>query len=503
MVNLTVHRKVSPIYANNISENEQVGGILEVDDERWSILSPQLHQVADLVSPNDFGKSTILGRNSNFMRPFDEAMITYDSLYRESSWQSDSPVGDDNPNPFIQREDDILLDPSFSEKIFIPSGNKIIVIGDLHSGLQSLVQILDDLVHRGILSDTLELKSGYFIVFLGDLVDRGALGLDILHIVFRMKVQNFQNVYIINGNHEDVSLYNRGSFGEEISTQIVKPDDIFKIQSLLTYLPSVIFAHMSESGEWIQMNHGGIEPAYNPRGFIESDNDYDFHGFDFDGDLFFMGLRWNDFSGDFLAGIGTSSRGEGVFEYGKLATESYLRNNNLSGIVRGHQELTHFMALQRTDGSQRELIDFKIGMSVIPEDHWKSKNMETQWEKIPLVNVFDDFSVLTSSSANRARKLNMNVYLEITNPKTDFVNAQEEITNKFSEFLRFAGELDIIELFEFIINARFGEVIYVDENKFREWKDVISHLKEEQEEAGFEFYNWFILDEYNFIQLEK
>jgi len=490
MVNLTVHRKESPRFANNISVNEQVSDYLEIIDEGWKELSLKLHNVADYVSSNDFGKSTILGRNENFMRPFNDAILTYESLYNESSWI--------NENPFIKRKD-VLTDPSFSEKIDVPMGYKIIVIGDLHSGLQSLVQIIDNLVEKGILSNNLELKHGYLLIFLGDLIDRGGLGLDILHIVFRIKVLNFQNMFIINGNHEDVSMYNKGGFGHELSTQILNQEHVIKIQSLLTYLPSVIFAFLNDSSEWLQFNHGGIEPEYNPREFMESDFDYHFHGFDIGHDLVYMGLRWNDFNGN-VRGLGLSSRGSNVFEYGKDATERYLSENNISGIIRGHQELTHFMALQKTNGSSRDMqvID-KVEMLTIPENHWKQK-FKTGWESIPIANIFDDFSVVTSSSANRARNLGMNVYMEISNSKSDFHNAQQEINRNLDHYTVFADELQILDIFNFMVTANFGQFIDLEEDKLGNWNNIIEYLKENQSAFEFEFYNLFLLESYNIIK---
>lgn len=499
MVNLTVHRKVSPRYANEISVNEQVNDYLEIPDEKWSTLSLKLHRVADFVPPDDFGKSTILGRNDNFMKPFREAIETYGILYDSSEWRNTNPFFDmEESNPFKLRGDNVLLDPSFSEKVSVLS-TKIIVIGDLHSGLQSLVQILDNLVDREILSDDLKLKNGYHIVFLGDLIDRGGLGLDILHIVFRMKVINFQNMTIINGNHEDTSMFTRGGFGNELETQINNEHDKNLIRSLLTYLPSVVFMYLQDSDEWLQLNHGGIEPEYNPKEFIESDFDFHFHGFDDGHDLIYMGLRWNDFNGN-VKRVGPSSRGSRVLEYGKKATEDYLKTNNLSGIIRGHQELSHFMALQKTNGSFREMHRLEdVEMLVIPDDHWKLVH-KTEWESIPIVHIFDDISVVTSSSANRARDLGMNVYMEISNSREDFSRAQENIRPRINEFRVFTDNLEMTEEFNFISTANFNQFKTVVAQQFENWKTMIIYLKQEQEQFKYGFYDWFILDSYNMIQ---
>ena len=503
MPNITVIRKPSPRYANNISKNEDVGQILETQDEPWSTLGPKLHKVADFVPSSDFtSKSTVLGKDENFMKPFRDAIDTYNILYDSSEWTNFDENGILEPleaSPFRLRGDDMFLDPSFSEKISIPSSGKVIVIGDLHSGLQSLVQIIDDLVTREILSDDLQLKNGYTIIFLGDLLDRGGLGLEISHIVFRLKVINFQSIIIINGNHEDESMHSRGGFTEEATSQLSEKDRDL-VFSLLTYLPTVVFMHLLDTDEWIQLNHGGIEPDYEPLSFIKSSFDYHLHGFDNGGlDLMFMGLRWNDFSGH-VDGIGNSSRGERVFEYGKKATEEYLERNKLIGIIRGHQELTHFMALQRTNGSMRGLSPIEeVDMLTIQPNHWKNL-LETGWEHIPLINTFKDFSVLTTSTANRARNLGMNVYLELTNSRDDFSNAQREIRKNEEDFIGFVKEIQILEEFQFMMFAGFGQKNDISEEKLANWNFTIDFMKEAQKDYAYKFFNWFILDSYGLFE---
>ena len=499
MVNLSIIRKPSPRYANNISVNEDVGDFLESYEEPWDTLSTKLHKVADFVRPDDFGKSTILGKNANFMKPFREALDTYSVLYDSSDWcVDDGDMGslvDLENNPFKLRGQGSLSDPSFSERVYMQDGSKIIVIGDLHSGLHSLVQIIDDLVYRGILSNDLELKKGYFIVMLGDLLDRGGLGLEIIHIVFRIKVINFHNMIIINGNHEDVSMYSRGGFSDELNSQIDSDDDKNIISSVLTHLPSVVFAYINETNEWLQFNHGGIESTYDPIDFIESSYDYHFHGFDDGHDLKHMGLRWNDFNGD-IDGIGPSSRGSNVYQYGKLATEDYLKRNNLAGIVRGHQELTHFMAMKRCTGSSRDLERFhKVGMYHIPSNHWKKVN-EKGWETINMVNAFDDISVVTSSTANRARDLGMNVYMELTNPVTDFKDAQDVMRSRMNEFEEFAKDLELLDELKFMINSNIGSTMRLTPDKLLNWNYMIKFMKDSQDDYAYNFYEWFLLNSY-------
>ena len=504
MTSVTVHRKIAPKYANDIKVNEDVGSILENPEETWSSLSPKLHKVADLVSSKDYGKSTILGSGEGFMEPFREAVGVYGSLYSSSDWcmiDRSNNTHKLNSTPFDFRENE-REDPSFVQKLTVEKGKKIIVIGDVHSGLQSVVQIIDNLVHEGVISDDLRISPGYILIFLGDLLDRGGLGLDIIHIVFRMKVLNFDRLYYINANHEDQSMYDKYGFGDEMRLQLPNENDQNLVHNLLTYLPSAIFAFFEETGKWIQFNHGGIEPTYDPKVFMESEFDFQFFDFDFtEGKgLEKAGLRWNDFNGN-IESIGRSSRGGDVVEYGMIPTDFYLESNNLQGIIRGHQDFMHCAILTKFEGEDR---DFKgiddVGMIYPHDEHWKSYNYDTEWEKISIGDAFKDYSVFTTSTAVRARDLGYHTYLEVSSSESEIRKAQSTLKNHKGNFKAFADELGFSNEFDFILKAEYGEYKHVGFEKYKTWKTSIAELKGAEKEHGYQLYSWLVLDSYKFIR---
>ena len=504
MTSITVHRKKAPKYANSIKSNEDVGNILEYPEEPWSSLSPKLHKVADFVAPNDYGKSTILGSGDGFMTPFREALGVYGSLYSESDWCMADGSGKPHKldyTPFEFREH-ATEDPSFVQKLHVEKGKKVIVIGDVHSSLQSVVQIIDNLVFAGILSDDLRISPGYIVIFLGDLLDRGGLGLDIIHLVFRMKVLNFDRLFYINGNHEDSSVFSRYGFGDELKLQLPNEDDQNTVNNVLTHLPSAIFAFFEETGTWIQLNHGGIEPTYNPKVFMESDYDFEFFDFDFtEGKgLEKGGLRWNDFNGN-LKGVKRSSRGGDVVEYGMIPTDRYLAENNLQGILRGHQDFNHCAILTKFDGEDRDFAGMDdVGM-VYPQDkHWKSFDHATEWEKISIGDAFRDYSVFTTSTAVRARDLGYHTYMEVSSSASEIKKAQVTMNRRFANFESFADVLGLVNEFRFIMKAKYGEYQHIGFDQYRLWKKAIAELKEKEEEHDYHLYSWLVLDSYKFIR---
>ena len=484
MTTINIYRKPANQYANDDRENIQVSDILE-KSRTWEDISSRLSYVADRSNENS--QSTNLGDNTYFMSPFERALEMYKTNYsrEQLTWchrptatgplvdlgNETVPIGkstlgndetslkrfygdlDDNPQ---------IWDPSFAQKVKAPLGTKVIAIGDIHSGIFSFKEILDDLVKRGIVEDlideTLRVKDDYMIFFLGDVVDRGPFGLDILHMIFKLKVENFDRVFYINGNHEDVEVYSRRgpNFGKELAHQLPQRNDQHVVHEVLTFLPSVIFLNIND--QWIQLNHGGIEETYDPSDFINSSFQFEFHGYDRlvhkEGhrhrrlELAHGGLRWNDFGGE--GRIGTSRDG-GAAKYGKVATDAYLNRNGLAGIVRGHQDNEHISILGKSQKWERWLDKERLqdlDMLYVQQDFYLTQTQAEGWERIAMADAFRDFSVITTSTAVRARgrQVGYHTYLELTNTETEVQESKQFISNDqeyFNHILLYANSLGV------------------------------------------------------------
>ena len=486
MSTINLIRKPAPQYANTILSNENVHMILENSNTKWSKLSKHIRQVADMVEDNDYGPSTILGQNETFMLPFKQAIEDYHKNYSESSWchqtSKEDPINEIG-YPFTNKPWDV--DVSFSMKKHIPDGGKVIVIGDIHSSIHSVKNIFDSLFERKIMSDDFKIGDEYTIIFLGDVVDRGPFGLDILNIIFRMKNSNpFGKVIILNGNHEDIGTYKRFGFSDEIGTQLKDVNDINIVQELLTYLPTVLFLHVNDS--ILQLNHGGIESSYSPVNFIGSLFDYHFHGLDNGNKLFYEGLRWNDFNGT-IDGEQPSQRGGSLKQHGKDYTDEYLAENGLSGIIRGHQDFHHFAILPRDYTivfRDLDLIETEdIGMYEPKENHWK-RQLGNGWDKVSIIDAFDDFSVVTTSTAVRARDLGYHAYVEITNSDQDIKDEVKHMTEHrdvLTEINNIVKSLGLEKEFRSVLKR---ERIY-GINERKKWKNFMKEVAKHEGSESF------------------
>lgn len=111
-------------------------------------------------------------------------------------------------------EFDDIYQLQYLHKIHIDSSHRIMMIGDIHSSLHSLIDIINQ--HREYFKDdTLVLSDECSIIFLGDFVDRGPYNIEVLVMVFVLKLLNKDKVFLINGNHENYS--NSKTYGQRMN----------------------------------------------------------------------------------------------------------------------------------------------------------------------------------------------------------------------------------------------------------------------------------------------
>ena len=112
---------------------------------------------------------------------------------------------------------------SYIHKINFDKDQKIIIIGDIHGSFHTLFRLFVRLHSLNILDiNTFKIKDGYTIIFLGDIVDRGAYQRETLYLVFNLLNENFNDKQLTNpkilynrGNHEEENINERDGFKDE------------------------------------------------------------------------------------------------------------------------------------------------------------------------------------------------------------------------------------------------------------------------------------------------
>ncbi len=137
--------------------------------------------------------------------------------------------------------------------IYLPSKGRVLVIGDLHGDLESLVFILkaSNFIER------LKSENQVYTVFLGDYGDRGSYSPEVYYLVLTLKSMFKEKVIMLRGNHEppkdmefhphDLPYFLRSRFG--VNWQ--------KIYGDLRQLFDLLYHSAVVEGKYLML-HGGL-----------------------------------------------------------------------------------------------------------------------------------------------------------------------------------------------------------------------------------------------------
>lgn len=157
----------------------------------------------------------------------------------------------------------------FAQKLVLPGDAVAIIMGDLHGDIRSLMRFLDELNNQKIL-DGFHLRGPkHHLIFLGDFCDRGQYGTEVLYTLLRLKAANSAQVHLARGNHEDFHIVARYGFLDELRHKFGQKANITKLMRSFDLLPVVIY--VGNGRDFLQMNHGGMEPGYDPRGLLAAE----------------------------------------------------------------------------------------------------------------------------------------------------------------------------------------------------------------------------------------
>jgi hypothetical protein len=327
-------------------------------------------------------------------------------------------------------------DPTFIQRVTIKNNKaKVLLIGDIHSGFHSLHNII--LKNRHLFKgDTLTLYPDNYIIFLGDLVDRGPYNLEVLLFVFILTIKNPNNVYIINGNHEDWEMYSKYGTSDEIkhqfSTELTHKDSDFG--KLMFFLPSAIY--LDYNNKMYHLSHGAFDLKYS--GFNKDgkfDNTKQSKLFDFlnsgkefdllkmDGD-YTNSYKW----GDLYQDVEHFERVDGSrHKFGKGIIRDYLSKHKIQSIIGGHQDLVNFGLIDINSNNKFKYVDgvtlirakeskyisdyFEKYDFYIPENLILHEVNFDELKNISFVLKEGEYHALVTSTASITKGLNYNSFL--------------------------------------------------------------------------------------------
>jgi hypothetical protein len=143
--------------------------------------------------------------------------------------------------------------------------NKLIIIGDLHGSYSSFIRFLLRFRYLNIMNEKCVLDYNYHIIFLGDIVDRGVYGYEILMIIYLLKIINPCNIHINNGNHENIFMNKQDGFYNEL--EIISKSYFFRNPSFMMEMinkiyelnhEAIIIQDANDKEKYIYLAHGGF-----------------------------------------------------------------------------------------------------------------------------------------------------------------------------------------------------------------------------------------------------
>jgi hypothetical protein len=154
----------------------------------------------------------------------------------------------------------------FAAKVQVSEGAEIFFHADLHGDIRSLIEDLTWLNHEGYLDGFKISKHGFHMVLLGDYTDRGSYSVEVLYTLLRLKLANPDRVFLLRGNHEEISMGARYGFFNEGILKYGAAFDVAKVARAYDFLPVVLY--LGTAGNYIQCQHGGMEPGFDPRALL-------------------------------------------------------------------------------------------------------------------------------------------------------------------------------------------------------------------------------------------
>lgn len=205
------------------------------------------------------------------------------------------------------------------------------VFGDIHGQIAELLILFKTFGSPNHYVGDVELVS---YVFNGDFVDRGPNSLEVITLLFCLKVAYPHKVFLIRGNHEDPSINSHYGFKQECKNRL--GDDcgeaIWKLfNQVFTFLP--ISALINQR---ILCLHGGIGGAIEsieqinkiPKPIVDTANSREV-----------IDILWSDpAESDKIVGVHANhQRGKSIVSFGSDRVRNFCEKNQIDLIIRSHQ----------------------------------------------------------------------------------------------------------------------------------------------------------------------
>lgn len=238
---------------------------------------------------------------------------------------------------------DLLKQEKTLQRVAVPPGSKITVVGDLHGQYFDFVHMIEQVTGKPNPQNP--------ILFNGDFVDRGPWSVEVLLCLYAFKLQYPMAVHFNRGNHESEMTNYQYGFANEVKVKYEEKlmelfSETFRYLPLATVLENQVFvSHAGVPGpeerlweEWMQKapdEAAGVLKREKQISLAEIEatnrvcepNPMDFP--------LVIDFLWSDPKG--ANGYGPSTRVPMVYTFGPDVAQRFLQANNLKYMLRSHE----------------------------------------------------------------------------------------------------------------------------------------------------------------------
>ena len=216
----------------------------------------------------------------------------------------------------IFKEEKLLLEFNIDD-----SKSEIYVIGDIHGNLDTLLRLID------IISK----KKPEYVIFLGDIVDRGIKQLECLTLILALKIRYPNKYYLLKGNHETLEMNQEYGFFQDFTSKFNDQKKFDEILAVYNALPFCALINKS-----ILCLHGGIPEDIDILRKLRDLKPKEIALVFKSIEISLMQIMWNDPKSG-LKGFSESFRGPGIKFFGEDVFNDFMKEYNLKYLIRSHE----------------------------------------------------------------------------------------------------------------------------------------------------------------------
>lgn len=216
----------------------------------------------------------------------------------------------------ILKEEMLLLELNFKNFNY-----EILVIGDIHGnlkGLQKLMEIIEQVKPK-------------FVIFLGDIVDRGPHQLECLILILALKIQQPDKYFLLKGNHESLEINQYYGFYQDFINRFKEQRKFEDVLALYKVLPFCALVNRS-----VLCLHGGIPEDKDILMEVKGIKTQDLAVVSKNVTKSLMQIMWNDPKSN-LNGFSDSFRGIDIKNFGEDVFNDFMKKNELNYLIRSHE----------------------------------------------------------------------------------------------------------------------------------------------------------------------